>query len=114
MDAGQFAKENKDRIYLFNQGTYHRAYELLGAHLKEEDGRNGVRFSVWAPGAKTVCAAGDFNGWNEKSFPLSPVGNSGVWTGFFAGACEGQTYKYVIRTDNGLKLLKSDPYACWS
>ena len=39
MDIKQFTKQNKDRIYLFNQGTYHKAYELLGAHLTEEDGK---------------------------------------------------------------------------
>ena len=46
MDTKTYIKQNKDRIYLFNQGTYHKAYELLGAHLTEEGGVQGVRFSV--------------------------------------------------------------------
>ena len=114
MDIKQFTKQNKDRIYLFNQGTYHKAYELLGAHLTEEDGKKGVRFSVWVPGAKAVSVAGDFNYWNGEAMPLKPVGNSGIWTGFAEGACEGQTYKYAITTDNGQSFVKADPYAFWS
>ena len=111
MDTKQFIKQNKDRIYLFNQGTYHKAYELLGAHLTEEDGKKGVRFSVWVPGAKAVSVTGDFNGWDDKALPLSPAQNSGIWTGFAEGACEGQTYKFAIKTDNGRWLRKADPYA---
>ena len=111
MDIRGFIKDNKDRIYLFNQGTYHRAHELFGANLTEEDGRKGVRFCVWVPGAKEVSVIGDFNGWDDKAHPLSPAENSGIWTGFAEGACEGQAYKYAIKTDNGLELIKADPYA---
>ena len=111
MDIREFISNNKDRIYLFNQGTYHRAHELFGAHAAEEDGKEGVRFSVWVPGAEAVSVIGDFNGWNDSVHPLSPAGNSGIWTGFAEGAREGQAYKYSIKTDSGLELIKADPYA---
>ncbi|MBR3003727.1 MAG: 1,4-alpha-glucan branching protein GlgB [Lachnospiraceae bacterium] len=110
MDTKTFNKLNKDRIYLFNQGTYHKAYELLGAHITEEDNIPGVSFSVWAPGAKGVHVAGDFNDWRHDAFALMPVGTSGIWTGFVPGACKGQKYKYIIDTDNGKHLAKADPY----
>ncbi|MBR6349322.1 MAG: 1,4-alpha-glucan branching protein GlgB [Lachnospiraceae bacterium] len=110
MDTKTFNKLNKDRIYLFNQGTYHKAYELLGAHITEEDNVPGVSFSVWAPGAKGVHVAGDFNDWRHDAFALMPVGTSGIWTGFVPGACKGQKYKYIIDTDNGKHLAKADPY----
>ena len=34
--------------FLFHQGTNCKAYEMLGAHITEENGQQGVRFSVWA------------------------------------------------------------------
>ena len=114
MDTKDFIKQNKEFIYLFNQGTYHRAYDLLGAHITEEDGVKGVRFSVWAPGAKSVRVEGDFNGWSQDAAKLEPVGNSGIWTGFIEGAKKGQTYKYAIHTNNKKRILKADPYAFYS
>ena len=32
--------------FLFHQGTNCRAYEMLGAHLTEENGEKGVRFTI--------------------------------------------------------------------
>ena len=37
-------------LYLFHQGNSTKAYKFLGAHCTEEDGQQGVRFSLWAPG----------------------------------------------------------------
>jgi len=36
-------------IYLLAEGTHHRPYEWLGAHLNTVDGVAGTRFAVWAP-----------------------------------------------------------------
>ena len=41
-------------LYLFGEGTHLRAYEKLGAHPGEIDGRRGVHFAVWAPNAESV------------------------------------------------------------
>jgi hypothetical protein len=38
-----------------------------------------VRLVVVQPGARTVAAAGDFNGWNPARTPLAPAAN-GAWT----------------------------------
>jgi 1,4-alpha-glucan branching enzyme len=40
-------------LFLHGKGTHYRAYEKLGAHLLEEDGKQGVYFSVWAPMRRT-------------------------------------------------------------
>ena len=37
--------------YLLAEGTFHRAYQKLGAHLTERDGQRGVQFALWAPNA---------------------------------------------------------------
>ena len=114
MDIKAYTEKHKDDIYLFNQGTFYKAYEMLGAHPAEEDGVCGTRFSVWVPGAKAVAVEGDFNGWSKDKDQLQPVGNSGVWTGFVPGACEGQTYKFFITSKRGSSFDKADPYAFWS
>lgn len=57
-------------LYLFHQGTNFHAYQLLGAHPLKEEGRDGVRFAVWAPDAVEVSVVGDFNGWNPSANPL--------------------------------------------
>ena len=53
-------------LYLFHQGTNFQAYEMLGAHFVEREGKKGVRFAVWAPHAKSVSVVGDFNGWDTR------------------------------------------------
>ena len=58
---------NDYNLYLFHQGTNYRAYEIMGAHFTERDGKKGVRFAVWAPHAKSVSVVGDFNNWDNRS-----------------------------------------------
>ena len=42
----------------FHQGTNRRAYEMLGAHPVEQDGKEFWHFAVWAPNARTVSLIG--------------------------------------------------------
>ena len=94
-------------LFLFNEGRHRRLYEKLGAHLREEDGADGVRFSVWAPAAQSVRVVGDFDGWGE-GHTLSPVQSSGIWSGFVPGLGEGAVYKYRI-AHAGERFDKADP-----
>ena len=114
MTTAEYYELNKDRIYLFNQGSYQNAYELMGAHPCTEDGQEGTRFTVWVPGAEKVSVMGDFNGWSEEDDQLQTMWDSGIWTLFVPGAAEGQAYKYRIETGNGQILYKADPYGYWS
>ena len=114
MTSAEFYNKNKELIYLFNQGSYHKAYDILGAHLCKEDGKSGARFTVWAPGAKKVTVMGDFNSWDQEATPLETLWDSGLWTIFVPGAKEDQAYKYFIVTKNDKELYKADPYAFWS
>ena len=41
----------------FAAGRHHTIHEKLGAHLTTVDGKAGVSFGVWAPGAATVSTA---------------------------------------------------------
>jgi 1,4-alpha-glucan branching enzyme len=98
-------------LYLFNEGSHTRLYEKLGAHMHREGGVAGTHFAVWAPGARDVLVMGDFNGWNKKSHPLHPRGQSGIWETFIPGIGPGAHYKYhIVSRENNYQVDKADPY----
>ena len=101
-------------LHLFNEGTYHFAYERLGAHVLEVGGIKGVYFSVWAPNARRVSVVGDFNQWDGRLHQMRVLGSSGVWEIFVPQVEEGTKYKFEIKTKEGHLLLKADPYAFFS
>ncbi len=100
-----------DDLYLFNEGTHTRLYRSLGAHLVEREGVPGVNFAVWAPNARAVSVAGDFNDWDTAAHPLHNLGPSGIWEGFVPGAAAGQRYKFAISSNLGGTFLRADPFA---
>jgi len=102
---------SEDDQFLFAQGTHYEIYKKLGAHLSEEDGREGVFFGVWAPNAEAVHVVGNFNGWDENAHPMTKLGDGGIWNCFIPGIGEGEMYKYLITTQKGEKLYKADPFA---
>jgi 1,4-alpha-glucan branching enzyme len=96
--------------YLFSEGTYYRAYEKLGAHITDNDGRRGVQFAVWAPNAKFVSVIGDFNDWNPAACAMTPS-PSGVWEGFVPDIGQGAIYKYHVESRlSDYRVDKADPY----
>ncbi|MFC5467932.1 1,4-alpha-glucan branching protein GlgB [Cohnella suwonensis] len=103
---------SSDDLYLFNTGQLFQAYRTFGAHVTHWEGREGVRFVLWAPGAREVNVVGDFNGWNgwNKVVDMRPAGSTGIWVGFGPGLREGDRYKYEILGADGERRLKSDPF----
>src|SRR5688572_21474078 len=98
-------------MHLWAEGSHHRAYEKLGAHLDEQNGTPGTRFAVWAPNAEQVSVIGEFNGWHAGANGLRPTGMSGIWEGFVPGLGQGAAYKYSIRSrHNGYRVDKADPF----
>ncbi len=98
------------QLYLFNEGTNFKAYEMLGVHKEGI----GWRFAVWAPNAQGVCLCGSFNDWNNSRKPLERMGTTGVWYGYFEDVSEGDLYKYAVWDKSGKVVLKSDPFAFYS
>jgi 1,4-alpha-glucan branching enzyme len=97
--------------HLFNEGTHHRAYRTLGAHLVTVDGVAGTSFAVWAPNAERLSVIGDWNGWDKERHPLRPMGDSGIWQGFIPGVARGAVYKYHLRSRlGGFVTDKADPF----
>ena len=97
-------------LHLAGEGRHERLYERLGAHPVD----SGVRFAVWAPNARAVSVAGDWNYWSEGSDPLSPVGSSGIWEAVVPGASEGSRYKFAVVGADGITRLRADPYAAYA
>mgnify|MGYP002624799224 FL=1 len=89
---------SQDDQFLFAQGTHYDIYKKLGAHLSEEDGKEGVFFGVWAPNAKAVHVVGTFNDWNEDAHPMTKLGEGGIWSCFVPGIGTGEMYKFLITT----------------
>jgi 1,4-alpha-glucan branching enzyme len=97
-------------LYLLAEGTHNRAYEKLGAHRSERDGRRGVHFAVWAPNAERVSVVGDFNHWNSSTDIMRPS-SAGVWEGFVPDIGSGALYKYHLESrDRRYAVDKADPY----
>jgi 1,4-alpha-glucan branching enzyme len=84
----------------------------LGAHRIELEGVPGVRFAVWAPGARCVSLVGDFNGWDGRRHPMRLRHTAGVWEMFLPRVAAGARYKYEIVAGDGIRLpQKADPVA---
>lgn len=65
-----------------------------------------VRLVVVHPGARTVQAAGDFNGWNPTQTPLEPTSN-GAWTVTIPLEPGRYEYQFVVDGEQWI----ADPFA---
>jgi 1,4-alpha-glucan branching enzyme len=97
-------------LHLAGEGRHERLWERLGAHVRQVEGVTGTAFAVWAPNARSVSVAGDFNGWDGRLHPMRSLGASGIWELFVPGVDEGSRYKYAVQKRDGSLTLKADPY----
>ena len=104
----------KDDCYLFGKGINYEIYDKLGAHVTEVDGVKVTYFAVWAPHAFNVAVIGDFNDWLGFDHNMKMENDSGIWELFIQEVGEGAAYKYVISTQSGDTLYKTDPYGNWA
>jgi 1,4-alpha-glucan branching enzyme len=98
-------------LYLFAEGNHRDLSSALGAQVKNVDGIDGVRFSVWAPNARRVSVVGDFNSWDGRRHPMRLRHPTGVWEIFIPRIGPGEAYKYEILGQHGILPLKADPMA---
>jgi 1,4-alpha-glucan branching enzyme len=98
-------------LHLLGEGTHYRNYERLGGHLRTHHGVSGVHFAVWAPNAQRVSVVGNFNHWDGRRHPMGNRGATGIWELFIPDLCQGEVYKYEIKSrHDGFLAQKSDPY----
>ena len=100
--------EKSKEIYLFHQGTYYHAYNLLGCHYSSGE---GAWFRCWAPNAKNVSVVGDFNNWDNSANQMSKISSGGIWEVFISNVKQFDNYKFSVTTKTDRVILKADPYA---
>ena len=98
-------------IIRFQKGIHYSIFDVLGAHVMEVDGIEGVLFAVWAPNAVRVSVVGDFNLWDGRRHPMRRLKDSGIFELFIPQITQGELYKYEIKLKGDINVLKSDPYA---
>ena len=98
-------------VWLLKEGSHLRPWEKLGSHPCTLQGVAGVAFAVWAPNARQVSLAADFNLWNSRCHPMRFRHECGVWELFVPGIEVGALYKFDVLGADGQRMLKTDPYA---
>lgn len=98
-------------LHLIGEGRHEELWKALGAHPMAHQQVTGTRFTVWAPNARGVRVAGDFNYWDGTGYPMRSLGSSGVWELFLPGVGEGALYKFDITRPDGSHTLRADPMA---
>ena len=96
-------------LHLIGEGNHEQVWRHLGAHVREIDGVHGTAFAVWAPTARRVSVAGDFNAWDGRLHAMRRLAGE-VWEIFVPDVGEGALYKFEIKSADGALILKSDPY----
>src|SRR5215831_8366338 len=89
--------------------AYITADTPMGATLVD----GGATFRVWAPRALAVYLTGTFGGvpqLEQTPDRLMVKAPNGYWTGFVAGARDGDPYRFYV-VGSGSRGLKRDPYA---
>ena len=94
------------KIKEFAEGTCFDAYKFLGCH--SENGK--TVFRVWAPNAEGVSVVGDFCDWDPERYHMFHIGG-GIFEAIIDKLPEYSVYKYSIKSKEGTRTLKSDPYA---
>ncbi len=89
---------------LYRGGSWDSAYTYLGAHPAPQ----GYTFRVWAPHARHVALAGDFNGWQGADMHRD---EDGVWSLTAENAAVYDSYKYIVTGADGRTVWKADPFA---
>jgi 1,4-alpha-glucan branching enzyme len=98
-------------LHLAGEGKHRRLFEVLGAHVRTEQGIRGTSFAVWAPSARSVRVVGDFNSWDGRLNPMRAMGSSGIWELFVPDVVAGTLYKFEILGADGRTVVKTDPLA---
>ena len=111
----KITRESKKTDYVkewqdFLSGHNFNMYNLLGCHKDFQNLKDGYVFRVWAPNARSVSLAGDFNNWDTKDLMMRNIGY-GIWEVFSDKVDVFDSYKFCIEKSDGNFILKSDPYA---
>lgn len=93
-----------------------KSYEKFGVHVRPD---GTVTCLEWAPGAKALYLAGDFNNWNSSSHPYTRL-EFGKWQLTLPPNADGSAQlshlseiKIVVETHSGEKVFRLSPWATY-
>lgn len=69
--------------------AFTRAYDTFGLNRGEKDGKPGVWYREWAPGARAMGLVGEFNSWEPKEGHWATKGDFGHWALFLPDSADG-------------------------
>lgn len=98
-------------VWLLNEGTLEKSYDLLGCHYIEKFSAH--RFTVFAPHASSVSLVGDFNDWDSFENPMEKL-DCGIFACLAENLSDGISYKYAVTDTFGKTVLKADPFAFYA
>lgn len=98
-----------ETLFKFHRGEESSVYDFFGAHAKEQEGKKGYLFRVWAPHAREVSVVGDFNNWDPAKNKMIRLEDGECFELFVPGLKEYDLYKYCITARDGKLLFKADP-----
>ncbi|MFO0859079.1 MAG: alpha-amylase family glycosyl hydrolase [Phycisphaerales bacterium] len=76
-----------------------RGHTYFGFNRGASEGRKGVWYREWAPGAERLSLIGDFNRWDRDATPMTRD-HFGVWSVFLADTASGP----LLRHDEPVKV----------
>lgn len=88
--------QNEGGMEKFSQG-----YKVYGLNRGEHEGKKGIWYREWAPGAKAVALVGEFNNWDPKTEHWALKNDFGVWQLFLPDKPDGTsaiTHRTKIKT----------------
>lgn len=104
----------KTIITEYYKGNAIDAYHVFGAHPCVEKGESGIRFTTYAPHARSIQVIGSFNQWSFIGNFMERYDTKGIWSIFIKEAKIGDMYKFRIEQSSGRMVDKMDPYAFYS
>eukprot|EP00210_Caulerpa_lentillifera_P003282 g3133.t1 len=93
IDENEKGMENFTRGELINPHdfklTVGSGYDFMGFNRGEHEGKKGIWYREWAPGAGAVCLVGEFNNWNAEKEHWAIKNDFGLWQLFLPDKADG-------------------------
>lgn len=97
--------QNEGGLDKFTQG-----YRFYGLNRGEHEGKKGIWYREWAPGAKALALIGEFNNWDPKSEHWAIKNDFGVWQLFLPDNADGSS---AILHRTKIKIRLETAYGEW-
>lgn len=76
--------QNEGGLAKFSEG-----YKVFGLNRGTKEGKTGIWYREWAPGARAVALVGEFNNWEPLEEHWATKNDFGVWALFLADTADG-------------------------